>query len=595
MVTIKTTLALSSVVAATIISTGSVVSLAADLHGGTLSSASPAYILPASTALYVELNRAGTQGAALTAISNVYAAHAGTGAAIARVRAALGPAGRQVVDTLLNGFSGHVALAVFAPDIAHGHVAVVAQLKDNAVTGGGNPLQGLATFTPASTYRGVQTYTVALGLSGTTSATVHETASLGASGTARKTFALINSRRRNSYSPGASSQGAAVYGAVVRGDGVLTDDAATLHSVIDAATANAPVLANDADFVNTTAQVQPQRVFTVYTSRRLARLLYAQIQRQAASSAAGVGVANSSTTAMALATLKTYIDRPYALGVAATANGVTVDTSSIPASRITLTPNGAASVVGNRAILYTSSDGLAGMLQRMSTLSPALLAQVKSQTGIDIVRDVYPLISGEIALDVNDETSPILQLAARNAKTALPGSIELVSQVSSPAAAQAAITRIVAALQARGTSLGVGFAQTPLADGSTGYTIPGLPGLGYTFHGNYLIISTALNSDVQGYTTPLSTDPTYTGTLARVDGSGSPVSVQYVNSARLLSLVDKYVAYADTLNSSSSGSGAVSSAWRQVEPLLAPFNSTATIVRQVGAGEEQVSSFVAIK
>lgn len=593
MVTIKTTLALSSVVAATIISTGSVVSLAEGLHGGTLSSASPAYILPASTDLYVELNREGAEGTALATLSNVYAAHTGTGAALARVRAALGPAGRQVVDTLLNGFSGHVAMGVFVPSIAQGmspHIAVVAQLKNNAVANGGNPLQGLATFTPATTYRGVQTYTVVLGLSGTTSASLHKTASVGAGEMVRRTFASINPRRRNSYSPRATSQGGAVYGAVVRGDGVLTDDAATLHAVIDAATANAPVLANDADFVNTTAEVQPDRALTVYTSRHLAKTLYGTLKSAAAQS----GAANAGSSARALNVLFPYLQRPYALGVAATVAGITIDTSSIPAQRITLTPNGAASAVSNKAIVYASANGLAGMLQQAVALSPGLLAQIKSQTGIDIVRDVYPLISGEVALDVNDETSPAVQLLVRNAK-GLPGAIDIVLQVQSPAAAQAAITRIVTALQTHGAGLGVGFAQTTLPDGSMGYTIPGLAGVGYTFHGSYLIISTSLNSDVQGYKTPLSMDPTYTGTLGHVDGTGSPAAVQYVNIARLLSLVDKYVTYADTLGNGSNGMGALSSSWQQVEPLLTPFNSAATIARQVGAGEEQISSFVSIK
>ncbi len=560
----KLKLALSIVVAAMIIGASTAVTMAANLRGGTLAAMTPAAVLPASTDVYFEVNRFGQQGINLTTLSNVYKAHPGTAAALGRLETALGPTAVGIFNTLLTAFSYHVAIAAFVPSSSSGAapgVAVVAQLKQSTLnTPGANPLNGLATFTPlGSSYMGLPLY-------------------------------------RATLTGGAVS----VYAVIVQGDGVLASDLPTLRRIIDSATGHTASLAMEQDFINTTAQVPAQRAFTIYTSRHLARLLYQStlFNMSSVSSGGMMGMGAS----MAMMELKRLLDRPYAIGVVAQPNGFAVDTSYIPvsASQLTTTPNNGASAVGNTAILYESLDNLAGLLTASGLLTPQTVGQLNSQLGVDFNRDVLSLFRGELVLDVNDETSPTLQrlLLAGGlgaATSNLPGSVEIATEVQDPAAAQQSINRLVSALlRSSGSGLATSpFIRTTLSDGSVAYTLTGMPDVGYTFRGHFLIFSAALSQDIRALQTPLSSDADYTNALTHVYGTSPLVSVQYVNLARLYRVVDRYLAFA-----SASGGASVSDTIAQVkafEPLLTPFQNAATATHQVGVGEEQILNWVAVR
>ncbi len=560
----KLKLALSIVVAAMIIGASTAVTVAANLRGGTLAAMTPAAVLPASTDVYFEVNRFGQQGINLTTLADVYKAHPGTAAALGRLETALGPTAVGVFNTLLTAFSYHVAIAAFVPSASSGAVpgvAVVAQLKQSTLnTPGANPLNGLATFTPlGSSYMGLPLY-------------------------------------RATLTGGAVS----VYAAIVQGDGVLASDLTTLKRIIDSATGHTASLATDPDFMNTTAQVPAQRAFTIYTSRHLARLLYQSLLP--AMSSATTGGMMGMGTSMALGELKRLLDRPYAIGVVAQPNGFAVDTSYIPvsSSQLTTTPNNGASAVGNTAILYESLDNLAGILTASGALTPQTVGQLNSQLGIDFNRDVLSLFRGEFVLDVNDETSPTVQrLLAGGLGGAtlpnLPGSVEIATEVQDPAAAQQSINRLVSALlRSSGSGLATSpFVRTTLPNGSVAYTVTGLPDVGYTFRGRFLIFSAALSQDIRALQIPLSSDADYVNALTHVYGAGPLVSVQYVNLARLYAVVDRYLAFA-----SASGGSSVSSTiaqFKAYEPLLTPFQNAATATHQVGVGEEQSLNWVTVR
>jgi len=560
----KLKLALSVVVAAMIIGASTAVTMAANLRGGTLAAMTPAAVLPASTDVYFEVNRFGQQGINLTTLADVYKAHPGTAAALGRLETALGPTAVGIFNTLLTAFSYHVAIAAFIPSPSSGAipgVAVVAQLKQSTLnTPGANPLNGLATFTPlGSSYMGLPLY-------------------------------------RATLAGGALS----VYAAIVQGDGVLASDLSTLKRIIDSATGHTASLATDQDFMNTTAQVPAQRAFTIYTSRHLARLLYQNMLPNMSSVSAG-GMMGTATS-MAMAELKRLLDRPYAIGVVARPNGFAVDTSYIPvsSSQLTTTPNNGASAVGNTAILYESLDNLAGLLTASGALTPQTVGQLNSQLGIDFNRDVLSLFRGELVLDVNDETSPTLQrlLLAGGLGAAmpnLPGSVEIATEVQDPAAAQQSINRLVSALlRSSGSALATSpFIRTTLSDGSVAYTVTGLPDVGYTFRGRFLIFSAALSRDIRALQVPLSSDADYVNALTHVYEAAPLVSVQYVNLARLYAVVDRYLNFA-----SANGGASVSSTiaqFKAYEPLLTPFQNAASATHQVSVGEEQSLNWVTVR
>lgn len=575
----------------TVVITGStaVAAMASTLHGGTLAAAVPTALAPASTDVYVELDRGGGQGAALAALSATYRAHPGTSQALAQLRSAMGIATLRQLDTVSASVGDRVGVAVWMPPAAlpnaQPKVAIIAQLKPASLLSlarGGNPLQGLVTFSAPTPYHGATIYRVAF------------------------------------------TGGGSGYGAVISGDGVLATDLITIERVVDTATFRAPSLATDAGYLTTSAQLPIARLLTAYVSA-------GYLRRAAQSAGASSGAVGQGTKAISGA-----LQHPYGLAVVAQPGGVALVSSHVTVGSDTLlqpTPNRAATVVGNNAILYTSLDNISGMLTASHVLTPKLLAQARAQTGIDVAGDVLPLLSHEVALDVNGETSPLLQqiIASANqtsshravpslpsipsiirsplrllsahggrhtsAAPVIPGSLEIVTQVVDPAAAQQKLKRIAAALLHASTRSDTGGAPavTPvtLPDGSTGYALTVLPGLEYTFRGNLLILSTSLPADVRAAQTPLSAYPAYQNALAHVAGPGPLVNVQYISVTRLLSLVNRIIAVTGTGGSMSPAAGTMS--LQQMEALITPFTTISLATRQVAPHAEQVRAFISIQ
>jgi hypothetical protein len=536
--------------------------LAAGLRGGYAGDADPVLLAPASADVYAELNRAGTLGDNFAALVRTYQAHPGTAAALNRLEASIGPDALRQFNTLLQAAPARVAVFATIPTnpSAQPLAAVIAQLKPASVMNGGNPLSGLATFSPSTSYRGTSIYRVTF------------TGGLGSG-----------------------------YGAVVSGDGVVAADVASVKSVIDAASFHSPSLFTDADFSKAAAQIGGTNTHTLtfYVSRNL---LVRSVQ---ASGSQGGATGIAGQTAATLSAL-----RAYAVGITALPNGISTIMSASPRTgMLSLTPNNGVGVVGNNAISYVSVANVAQLLRSAGLLTNSTLAQARAQTGIDIARDVLPLVSREVVVDINDETSPLISTVvaagvAGNSSSLgsvpqLPGSLELATEVSDQASAQASVNNILTSLTraAGGSSSAPLLTKATLPDGSDGYVVAALPSIGYTFRKvgghTFLVISSDLPDDVRAASAPLSVDADYRTALANAGGAASAASVSYTNVSRLLALVDKVLAYAQSRKAVSASDLAT---YRQdAEPLIAPFRNVAAVTRVLPSGDTQMQSFVTVR
>lgn len=554
---------------------------AAGLRGGTQLGAAPQNLIPASADLYLAVNSGNGQIKALQHLAAVYRAHPGTAAALRRLLAGATGAGGGVPLTpgstrsMLSEFGGHAALALWLPAVATSkatpRVALVAQLKQSALSQLSSlsmMSKGLGSLTPATVYRGVPIFM----------ATSTQTSTPGTKSTA--------------------------YVSLVSSDVAIATDLATMEQVVDAATFHAPSLASSAGFLNAVAALPAEPALMVYITPR-----FVKIAQQAAQSASKT-LPPSAQLPMTPMTLH----QPFAVAVSAAADGLSIVTSALPGMPATVTPNAGAGVVGSNAVLYASLNDVAAMLMASGAVPAKALAQVEVQTGIAIGRDVLPLLSHEVVIDVNDETSALVLAASQAGGTSsqavptLPGSIELAMWVDSPAVALQSMRRIAAALlrlqqkQGQGQApSGPALVPTTLPDGSTAYNITALPTISFTIRGHWLIVSTNLRADISSAQVPLASDPGYQAALAHVSDTGSLLSVQYVNMSRLLKVADAWIAYAAAHPSTGSSSSGTSGStqltvadWKQVEPLIAPVQSIISATRQV-AGGQQLAMFITIR
>jgi hypothetical protein len=134
-----------------------------------------------------------------------------------------------------------------------------------------------------------------------------------------------------------------------------------------------------------------------------------------------------------------------------------------------------------------------------------------------------------------------------------------------------------------------------LPDGSTAYGIRGLPGVSYTVRGHWLLLSTSLRADLSAARVPLAADPSYRAALARVPGAGPLVSVEYINVTRMLAVVDAWLAFVKSRQSTAVAPGTLSTWRQQIAPLIAPLHSIVAVGRRVGASGEQGQTFIAIR
>jgi hypothetical protein len=544
--------------------------------GLSASPAAPQTLVPAATELYVGINRGGDQGAALSSLWQAYQAHPGTAAALRHLQRTLATSGLDLsrVASVADALGDRAAVAVWpAPQGGTTPSAVVvAQVKAAAVLTGKNPFAGYATITTSGSYHGTTLYRIAF--------------------------------------KGATQP---AYGCLLAGDGVIGANVASLKQVIDlAAHPSGKTLATDPTFVTTMQALPASRILTFYDTPAFIKDVTHASQAIAARHAALSGGVGSTSATAALSRLAQR--QPVGLAVSATAGGLAVQTTGASASLpVGTTPNEGAGIVGHNALLYASMDNPGHLIKSaFSTYGPLLSpsfslpqieTQVRTLVGIDLEQDVFPLLSGELVLDLNDGTPPLLaayagQMAGQNSSPAatIPGGSALLAlHVPDAQTAQASIARLIAALNRQTASSTVRFVRTTLADGSTAYTPLGLESIGYRFKGNWLIISPNLSGDVAASAQPLAMDPAYQAALARVTAPGALTGVTYVDLGRTLGLADRWIAYAQQVSPQtvSALNGKDGWTWREVKALIAPVHSI-TSASHRGAAGQSGQVFIAI-
>ncbi len=525
-------------------------------------------ILPANTDVYIAFNHSSDAQAALTGLWNTYNRHAGTAAAIARLQSAYGKepgVNKSCVDaqhkatSLLNSIGDGIGMAVWLPpdgSKAQPQVALLAQLKivNLLANGGGDQLRDIGSTSNDATYRGTQIYKVsARGVCG--------------------------------------SGAGAGYAALVSNDLVFAQTRATIERVVDASQSGAATLAGDTDYRATLAALPPSRLLTVYVARRAAALAETEINRLNTSSSTSALTTQQQRQLRAV--LPNFV-RSYGMDIAVSADSVSLDTSAVPIATVAnaaqyTTPNEGATVVGGNTILYASQANLAAALKPyLGLLPPGQLSQIEQQTGIDVQRDLLDWMNGEYIVDVNDSVSPLAAdkniapslisgLTGGSSRTAstrtpampLPGAVEIAWHVDNPAGVQRSLDRIIAAANRQAGSSSLHLTTATLPDGTVLHTAPGVPGVGYALHGHWLIFSSNLAADAAPRATTLAGDADYKAVMGRVSGPAALGGVEYLSVTRLLSLVDRWIAYTNDANP-----GTIPTAdWTRVEPVIAPLHS----------------------
>jgi hypothetical protein len=542
--------------------------LAADPRGGGVGAA-PSVLVPATADLYLELNTSLGQGAAVQQMWKAYLSHPGTAAAVKRLindPQGLGLGGIMPQVRSMLSFAGpRVGLALWVttkpnakgrPTSSVSDISIVAQLKPSALlNNAAGPQSALGTFTPVGSYRGVTLFKI--GNDGGT------------------------------------------FGALFAGDGVVANSLDGVRRAIDAGTFSAPNLAGDTAFAQTTSSLPSVRLVTLYmTPKFLAG-------GQSLSQAAGLGLVPAGSLAKAAAML-----RPMAYAVVAAPDGLEMVSSAISGSTMSATPNQGAGIVGNSAVLYLSVNDLAAALMGSGVVDPKLLRQLQAQTGLSFQQDIAPLVSHEVVIDINDEVSPIVSQITQPSSSSgagtvpvLPGSLELATWVDSPAVAQRAVLHLIAAVlratqsgQSGGSTTFV-LEQRTLPDGSVAYTVPGLPSVGYTIRGHWLIVSSNLDGDMTAAKVPLAGDAEYQAALGHVSNGGALAGVSYLNLGRLWKMVGAWLRFSDLLSRSQGqqSQATAEATWKQVGPLLAPLRNAIGVTRIIAPGSYQAATFITIK
>ncbi len=559
---------------------GGAAAFAANVYGGATRaglSFNPApltSIVPATTALYLDYNHSSGQQAALNRLIALYKAHPGTSAALASFQRSIAKSTSTLDQTCLNDQSKpHSLLSALGDDVglavllnangSTGDAAIMAQIKISTIlaNGGGPQFKDFGKTIPVASYKGTEIYHIVLN---------------GKCGTS-----------------GSTSTG---YASIFAGDLVYAGKLDTVHKMIDVSK-GAPSLTSSGDYVKTIAQLPSSRFLTVYVGKSVGGIF----QRALTQQLAGPGV--SGATRELFQGLPNF-NRGYALDVALLGDGMTVDTSAIPGASQEVTPNDGATIASSNTILYASTYDLARTLRGVLKVVPAKqIASLESATGLSLDRDVLGWMNGEFFFNLNSSSTPLVSafnasLAAgitggttpRTIPAPPPGALELGWHVSNVASTQASLDRIVKALGRGVTHSSTPFFATAKGPGGTTlHVATSLPGIGYTFRGNWLIFS----SNVQGAAAPsgsLTAAADYHAAIAHLGGA-KPTAVFFLSTSRLLNVIDAYVAYVHAVSPKT-----ISRAqWLQARAVIAPFSSTLTYAEKVGATDAKGHVLITIQ
>ena len=368
-----------------------------------------------------------------------------------------------------------------------------------------------------------------------------------------------------------------LYTAVIGNIAVLATDLTTMKAAIDTSSGAQPTIASNTDFQTTTGALPSARAATLYFHYDLAATV--QILRSLR------GGQISSRLASRTGALS------QALAISARTDGLlftaspSVRTGSL-IKQVALSPlqNTSAAQLPAGTLFYASLNDPGALIQSLITQGMQFAQEanlpIKPLDPVKILNRLLGLnVDQDLLSWMHGEASVALLPVGNNAQGgSFPGaqrlSLVMTLKVSDQALVDQKLQQLDAAFQGLSTDPnGLQLVETTGTGGSPERILAATPnGIGYTFNNGYLILATALPTDLtalQGATssTNLSTDPRYQAALSAV-GSGSHGIVSYWN----------LTAARQTFESIAQASGKNLNGYNQhIRPLLTAFKSVAMV------------------
>jgi hypothetical protein len=465
----------------------------------------PAALLPASTALYAEVNihPGATQAANLQTISRAFTSQPGFANLRAMLTSSLNSSQGSATCTngtqsfswnsqVLSWINGTVAVAATDPAAFSSNQNAPAA-KDGMVVIAGLKVQQsiadiilshqLGSAALATTYQGTSIYTI-------------QDSSTCAAGSSSLTSLWPGALRTRLFGggnggvPGTTTTNSAAYAAVLNGYALLGQTPASIEREIDVFRGTRPALSQSASYLRLMAAVPSDRLAYLYMDTP-AVLRAAAASQNGKASVPGVGSGST-----ALPPQLTNAVGPLVMTVSARPNGVSVQTFSIvktPAvAAASVTPNAAINVLPAGSLFYESIDNLKALYQPLlnEIASSSSGSSSSTRQTIQALQLAYGpilnLLNGEVALGLLPTNMNALTHLSDKDTTSLP--LVMLVDVSKHPNAMATVNGLLATISASDPT--VHFSQATTANGNTLYAAPA--GYGYARIGRWLVVSTSI-------------------------------------------------------------------------------------------------------
>ena len=420
-----------------------------------------------------------------------------------------------------------------------------------------------------------------LGLS-TSSPTTYRTVPVSSLNLAPVLSMLSAGRGRTALSPG-SPISSTVYLASIGNDLVTATDLPTMEAAIDVSAGAQPSITADPAYQASFGALPEARVATAYAHVDFGAL--AQLSVNLHGGHVPHDLADRSGTASQAFAVTAKPDGLLLTTSPRTSTGSTAN----PLSLSTL-PNTSAANLPAGTLFYAALNDpgtlVSSGLSEMAAMAQQSIFPIKgfdpikvlgTLLGLDVQQDVLSWMHGEMSIALLPVGSSAFA-ASVPASSSL--SLVLTLKVTDPTTVDQKLQQIDTALQSLSVDpSSLQLVETTGTDGSPERILAATPnGIGYTFSNGYLIVATALPSDlaaIQGSsaTSNLPSSPTYQAALAEI-GPGPYGALSYMNLGALRQSLEQ-IAQAGGMNLTSYN--------QYVEPLLTAFQSL-TLVANPGSG-----------
>ncbi len=369
--------------------------------------------------------------------------------------------------------------------------------------------------------------------------------------------------------------------AVVANTAILSGDSSSLDAAIDAALGDAPSLSSNPDFQSTLAQLPTSRAATIFVHADL------QAEHQL------LQALQPGRSSMALPASGTY---SQAIAIGAEPTGILVTASPTVTSgaftrTVSLSPlqDAAASTIPAGALLYGAINDPGSLIQAAMTAYASLAANSKMHglavdplkvvnrlLGIDLNQDVLSWMHGEASMAILANGNVAGETAAARRL-----SMVITLKVDDPALVQQKLQQILASVQSLSDDPSrLQFVPTSGSGGVVEQVLSATPtGTGYAFVNGYLVVATALPTDVAalqavGSGAGLAADPGFQAAVQAAGGTQAG-ALLYANLTALRQSFER-IAQDEGVNMTRYNA--------RIQPLLSVFTSLTITARPGTAG-----------